>query len=220
MNISTASQLLCNMGGIWRPSFKRPSERQQVSPRRLEIDASVTETMQAAATPVSLKSEAMQQLGKCWRRCNHFETRRIMKFAKLPKKVQNLEELVADTTRRLKQAESGARRDREALVQAQHQNHLIAAERDMVVKAIRDVQENLVKQLERRVDELNHMLLSQTAALEECNADCDGLRSELARKNEQIVEHETAMQKATALQRRIMNSRWFHLFGTLEKDAE
>ena len=54
---------------------------------------------------------------------------------------KNLEELVADTTRRLKQAESGARRDREALVQAQHQNHLIAAERDMVVKAIRDVQE-------------------------------------------------------------------------------
>ena len=50
--------------------------------------------------------------------------------------------------------------------------------------------QNLVKQLERRVDELNHMLLSQTAALEECNADCDGLRSELARKNEQIVEHE------------------------------
>ena len=47
--------------------------------------------------------------------------------------------------------------------------------------------QNVVEQLESRVEELNHTLLAQTAALEECNADCDGLRSKLALKNEQVV---------------------------------
>ena len=68
------------------------------------------------------------------------------------------------------------------------------------------------------MEELGSLLLSQTAALEEASLDGEGLRRELQRKAVQMVEHEEAMQKATALQRRIMGSRWFHLFGKLDQE--